>query len=346
MAKYPTLKRLGICTEVKYSSKIVKILSDISKLTPFFDFNFTKPQKLSLRRHAKISAVTYSNQIEGNTLSETQVERLLKQGKLRKPNHEEKEVKNYSDALEFADILGREEKEIKLSDILDLHKLVMNGLLEKKQIGSLRGIPVSIVNSESKQVIDLCPEPHELKQAMEEFVEWIKDHKNEDPFVRAFSAHFIGVLIHPFLDGNGRTIRILQQLCLLKSKVEVANYVSSESMIIKNKNEYYHAIRVSKKINKIQFFCEYLGTCFLKAMKETIKTNEKKSIGSQGLFTPKDREKMILKEARDLGEFQMCDLQKCISKIPKRTLERDLRRLVKIKKIKAKGKNKGRKYKL
>ena len=96
MAKYPTLKRLGICTEVKYSSKIVKILSDISKLTPFFDFNFTKPQKLSLRRHAKISAVTYSNQIEGNTLSETQVERLLKQGKLRKPNHEEKEVKNYS----------------------------------------------------------------------------------------------------------------------------------------------------------------------------------------------------------------------------------------------------------
>ena len=95
-------------------------------------------------------------------------------------------------------------------------------MVPKSQLGKLRSIPVSIANSVTNEIIDVCPEPHLLKSATEDLWRWLEFTKNANPFLRAFAFHFIAVAIHPFADGNGRTCRLMQHLLLLQSGEEIA----------------------------------------------------------------------------------------------------------------------------
>jgi hypothetical protein len=74
---------------------------------------------------------------------------------------------------------------------------------------------VSIINASTGEKIDECPQPHELKDLLDDLWRWLDDTKNMSPFARAFAFHFIAVSIHPFADGNGRTVRLMQHLLLL-----------------------------------------------------------------------------------------------------------------------------------
>jgi len=95
-------------------------------------------------------------------------------------------------------------------------------VIDPKQSGRIRTIDVSIVDQSTNKEIEKCPEPHRLPYLMENLWEWLRETEGENPYARAFGFYLMAVSIHPFADGNGRTVRLFQHLLLLKQGEETA----------------------------------------------------------------------------------------------------------------------------
>lgn len=86
------------------------------------------------------------------------------------------EVRNYRDALEYAESLAEDKRKLRINDMCDLQKLITKGLLsDKKQWGHVRTIRVDIVDTNSGKKIDDVPEPHFLKDLLDELWSWLDD---------------------------------------------------------------------------------------------------------------------------------------------------------------------------
>ncbi|MFZ4715442.1 MAG: Fic family protein [Bacteriovoracaceae bacterium] len=342
--KLETLDVLKIPYEIEYTDKLVSYLMRIAECRPFFTENLSKPLKVSLLRNAKVRAITYSNQIEGNTLSETEVGKLISKKKKDLTVPEILEIQNYADALGYAEKLALNLRTIKISDFCDLQRLITEGLIQKNQVGRLRTITVSIVNSATNEQIDSCPEPHHLKSAVEDLWKWLDNSKEINPFVRAFAFHFIAVAVHPFADGNGRTCRLMQHHLLLQSGEEIVRYVPSETVIMNYRDDYYKAIRLTKKLGKLNPILEFLAFCFAEAAEGI--TKEAKAILKETESSPQIRHGKILALVKSKKEIKTKDVVLLFPKVPRRTLERDLETLCKNKMLEAFGQNKARVYRL
>ena len=339
---YNTLKSLNIPFEIEYTDKLVGYLMRIAECRPFFLDHLSKPLKVSLLRNAKVRAITYSNQIEGNTLNEDQVSELVSKKKKDMSDNEVREVLNYSDALDYAEKLAIDARLFKVNDFCDLQRLITDGLIQKDQLGKLRTIPVSIVNAATGGIIDTCPEPHHLRPAVDDLLKWLDDTKEANPFLRAFAFHFIAVAVHPFADGNGRTCRLMQHLLLLKSGEEIVRYVPSETAIMHSRDEYYKVIRQTKKLGKLNPILEFLAKCFAESAEQI--TREAKDIVRKTDQSPEARRNNIVKLLKKKKEIKISDVVELLSEVPRRTLERDLENLCKEKKIKAVGEKRARVY--
>lgn len=256
-----------------------------------------------------------------------------------------REILNYQNAFAYAEKLAQEKKTPSIRDFCDIQKLATEGLIQKNQHGRLRTIPVSIVNEAKGIEIEKCPDPTQVPFLMKELWKWLKENEDANPFAKAFAFHYLAVAIHPFADGNGRSVRLFQQILLLQGGENIARYVPSETVVMRNRGHYYAAIRQCKSFQSIHPMMEFMAECFAISSKEvaeearTLFENSKK-------LSPKARAKQILKFAKSQESFQMKDIVNLLADTPRRTLERDIEDLVKNRKLKMKGEKKGRKYSL
>lgn len=344
MAKYPSFKQQNIPYSFEYTNKLVKLLTRIAQTKPYIEDYWGTPLEVELLRQAKIRAITFSNQIEGNKLEERGVTKVL-EGK--EENSKEKdiiEVRNYSDALEYIEQLAKDKARLTTRDLCDIQKLITRDTLkDKKQSGNIRSIPVDIVDANTGKKIDSCPEPHFLKSLIDELWQWLEDNQETDPFVKSFAFHYLAVAIHPFVDGNGRSMRLMQHLLLLKADEKIARYVPSETAIMATRNQYYSSIRQCRALGSMNPIIEYLAECFAVAAENVIEESKqliKKSLDRK----PEARQQKILSLSKRKKEFGIQDVLESLPEVPRRTLERDLENLVKEKKLKAKGQKRTRTY--
>lgn len=342
-SRYTALSRLKIPYEVSNTDALVRWLMRIAETRPFLDEYLGTPQEVKLLRKAKVRAITYSNQIEGNQLSESEVTAVLQGKRIVGPKKDVKEVRNYHAALDYVERLIEDFGPIKLADMCDLQRLVTDGLIEERQCGRVRTIPVSIVNAATGEKIDECPQPHELKDLLADLWRWLDDTRGMNPFTRAFAFHFIAVSIHPFADGNGRTVRLMQHLLLLLGGQHLARFVPSETAIMRSRDRYYSAIRQSRSLGQLHPILEFLAECFAVSAEEVVEEGRKLLRESAGK-TPEARHRKILAHAKKQEGFSMQDIVRWMPDVPRRTLERDVASLVKKRALKAKGELKARIY--
>jgi Fic family protein len=165
---HPHLDRLKIPYEIVYTERLIKQLMRIAETKPFLDEYLGTPQELKLVRKAKVRAVTYSNQIEGNPLQENEVTAILGGKHVAGDQKDIKEVQNYYEALAYVERIIEDSKPIRLADMCDLQKLVTSGLIEERLSGRVRSISVSIINAATGQKIEDCPQPHELNDLLDD----------------------------------------------------------------------------------------------------------------------------------------------------------------------------------
>lgn len=167
-----------------------------------------------LRAYYRVGLTYASNALEGNTLTETETKVVLEDGITigGKPMKDHLEALGHAKAYDLLyDLL--EKPEVTEADILSLHRLVVEGI-EDTEPGQYRSKPVIITGTPY-----VPPQPTDVPGQMKAFIEsklpqWLA---SEHPVHVAALAHLELVTIHPFLDGNGRTARLLMNLLLLKT---------------------------------------------------------------------------------------------------------------------------------
>ncbi len=157
--------------------------------------------------------LTYtSNAIEGNTLSRQETALVVEKGITvdGKSITEHLEATNHAEAIDYIKKLAQGSRsDLKESDILSLHQLILQKI-DDANAGKYRTVAVRIAGSEV-----VLPNALKVPELMKNFIKWLKD-ADAHPVDIAAKAHFDLVSMHPFVDGNGRTARLLMNLLLMQ----------------------------------------------------------------------------------------------------------------------------------
>jgi Fic family protein len=222
-------------------NNIVKIKNLISEL------NNEKFPELILAKFEKESYAisTYaSTSIEGNPIPLTDVRKILK----NKPVHirdTEKEILNYNQALEYLNKLVLKPKPITISFICDIQSMVIDELLNKKNVGKYRLDPVVINNPRTRKIAYIPPNAADVNSLMNELISYLeKEYNTIDPLILAGIFHKQFVVIHPFMDGNGRTARLVTKYLLARMGIDTFQLFSFENYYNQNVTKYFSSVGV------------------------------------------------------------------------------------------------------
>lgn len=157
--------------------------------------------------------LTYtSNAIEGNTLTRRETALVVEKGITvgGKTLREQLEATNHAQALDWVKRqISRASQTITENDILHIHGVILKGI-DEDNAGRYRSVPVRISGSGV-----VLPNPLKVPNLMEIFSNWLSKDQQLHPVECAAEAHYQLVTIHPFVDGNGRTARLLMNMILL-----------------------------------------------------------------------------------------------------------------------------------
>lgn len=158
--------------------------------------------------------LTYtSNAIEGNTLTRRETALVVEKGITvgGKSLIEHLEATNHVHALTWVqEQITRKPQSITENDIISIHNLILKGI-DDNNAGYYRSVPVRISGSPV-----ILANPRKVPDLMAKFIIWLKEETQEiHPIILAAEAHYQFVTIHPFVDGNGRTARLLMNMVLL-----------------------------------------------------------------------------------------------------------------------------------
>lgn len=153
-----------------------------------------------------------SNGIEGNTLTRKETELAIEE-KLTsgaKPINDYLEAINHAKAFEFIKNAAIQNIKIDEDFILQIHKIILSGI-DDSNAGFYRSVRVRISGSQT-----VLPNPLKVPDLMNDFGKWLVE-KDDDILIKAIEAHYRLVTVHPFVDGNGRTARLLLNAMLLEN---------------------------------------------------------------------------------------------------------------------------------
>jgi len=198
---------------------------------------------------ARIQSVFGSNAIEGIFTSDDRLKDICMK-KVKPKGHSENEIAGYRDAL---DLVHREYRslDIDLPTIRLLHRITLS--YTKEGGGEWKTVDNIIGSRNEDGSINVVFRPvsaEDTPEAMEQLILAyrlaIQDSEiNRLLLIPCFIQDFLS--IHPFLDGNGRTSRLLSLLLLYKEGYDVGKYVSFENMTYRNRPEYYRSLSRSSK---------------------------------------------------------------------------------------------------
>jgi Fic family protein len=180
-------------------------------------------------------AFTYSsNAIEGNTLSLAETAEVVEKNitVAGKTITEHLEARNHAEAVDLVKAIAAVKKRnhINLDDILAIHKMVLQKINDD-QAGRLRTVAVRVIGSPIP-----CPNYLKVPTLMDDLVADITTAHDHLATIAA-RAHLQLVYIHPFVDGNGRTARLLLNLLLLQEEYPLV------MIDVKDRSRYINAIQ-------------------------------------------------------------------------------------------------------
>ena len=195
--------------ETRLLDRLTQLKSELDALRPLPQAAVAK-----LRQQINIEWIYNSNAIEGSTLTLRETQLILEHGVTigGKSLREHFEVINHREAIDFVERLANGASPVTAHKIRQLHQLVLTKI-DDDHAGQYRQVAVRIAGARH-----VPPESWQVPALMNDLMRWIagKEASKLHPIERAARAHHQFVAIHPFIDGNGRTGRLLLNLLLFK----------------------------------------------------------------------------------------------------------------------------------
>ena len=215
--------------------------------------------KLTKRLRAKYTY--HTNAIEGNTLTLSETRAFIETGMTvsGKPLRDFTEAKNIPDALNMVIDMALPDNPLRVSDLLNLHRIVVKDTGEADP-GYFRKGFVTI--GDSKYV---PPPAYELERLVDEMITYI--NKNPDklnPYELAFKAHLWLVSIHPFDDGNGRVSRLLAAL------IQLRQHMPPIIIQTEHKKRYWSVLRKTQDKVTLQPYYDFVAEEYIATLIEYI----------------------------------------------------------------------------
>ncbi len=202
-----------------------------------------------------------SNAIEGNSLDIFETRVLLENGITAngKPFKDHLDIINHQEAIGYLIDLVKENAPLTEQTIKNFHYLLLQKTDNVREAGSYRTMPVTISGAEHQP-----PQPYLVNPLMEELIRWNSENSDRlEPIERIAILHNKFVAIHPFIDGNGRTGRLLMNLELMKAGFQVT--------ILKAENRvaYYRAL-AKGDLGNYQIITEFIAQAVYETMERTL----------------------------------------------------------------------------
>ncbi|OGY11498.1 MAG: hypothetical protein A3F61_00145 [Candidatus Blackburnbacteria bacterium RIFCSPHIGHO2_12_FULL_41_13b] len=303
---------------------------------------------IEFEKTARAVSTYASTSIEGNPLPLTEVKKILK----LKPAHirdTEKEVLNYNQALQnLNENLEKAQVRLSLNLILKTQKQITEGLLPKFESGKFRENPVVVNDPRTRVAIYLPPDAKDVMPLIDDLIEFINSNRNKiDPLILAGIFHKQMVIIHPFMDGNGRTTRLATKVLLAEMGLNTFNLFSFENYYNKNVTKYFQTVgefgNYYELVDKIIFtsWLEYFTEGIIDELLRVQKILPEVGISPKTNLQPHHLK--ILEFIKDKGFIANRDYAKLIDRA-KATRALDFKKLIELGLISRKGKGKATYY--
>lgn len=303
---------------------------------------------VELQKSAEAISTYASTSIEGNPLPLTAVKKLLKT-KPQNLKQSEREVINYNKTLqEINDKLKKGRITFNLSLILEIQKKVTDKLIPRFQSGRFRTQPVFVNNPRSHQTIYWPPDAKDVLPLMEDLVDFVqKNKKVVDLLILAGIFHKQMVIIHPFMDGNGRAARLLTKILLAEMGLDTFNLFSFENYYNNNVTQYFKMVGERgnfydlEKVINFTPWLEYFTDGIINELLRVSKLLPEVSLSPQTQM--KSHHLRMLEEIRKKGFITDCDYAKIVNRA-RATRHLDFKKLRSLNLIEMKGKGKNAYY--
>jgi len=337
-----------------YTNKIVRNLTVIAASRTFIlNAPLIPKWEVSLRREATLKSAHSSTAIEGNPLSLEEVSELAAGRDIMLQRKDKQEVLNYLKALEMVPDFAEREPFI-VKNFLKVHKIVTNKTLENPEDeGVFRNREVFVGNRFTGEVVYKPPPTDKVSLLVDSFLNWFnsKEVIEIDSVIHAGITHYEIVRIHPFIDGNGRTARVMATLVLYKRGFDVKRFFTLDDYYDNDRNSYYKALKnVDQKTLDLTGWLEYFTdgvAVSIKAVKDKVIGLSKniKFLKERGQVALTERQMKIVEKIIEKGNITNRDIRKIFG-ISNRAAMNEISKLMDMKVLKKVGKGRSTQYEL
>ncbi|HIH97894.1 MAG TPA: Fic family protein [Thermoplasmata archaeon] len=317
------------------TNKINNNLLEIERARGFLEAAELKEDWIrEMRSEALILEAHHSTHIEGTQLTLSQAQRILTGKPVRGIRSDDRqELLNYKEAMGFVSGYLGKKSAITEDLIKKIHEILVKDVRGGKlEPGRYRRAQNWVVNSLTGEVIYTPPPPNEVPRLMKEFIEWLNEEADVSPVLLAGIAQYQFVDVHPFLDGNGRTARVLCTLILYQNGYDFKRLFSLSEYYDRDRREYYNAIRSVRDGDDMTQWLEYFTEGLKAQMHEVKRKGEvaiKKDIIIEKVrgYNLNDRQQKILLYLLEEKRASVEEIRQEFNLV-RRTIQRDFSKLV------------------
>jgi Fic family protein len=242
------------------------------------------------------------------------------------------ELLNYREAFNLVSTYLESGDPITEGLIREIHKRLVTAVRGgAARPGTYRTLQNYVVNSRTGEVIYTPPPANDVPLMMADLVAWLRASSDVHPVLLAGLAQFQLVHIHPFIDGNGRTSRLLSTLSLYRAGYDFKRLFTISEFYDRGRTAFYRALQGVREQSMdltgwLEFFVRGLATQLeeVQARGATVIRTDVVA-KSQGL-NPRQAE--ILAELHSAGRLTLAGVEAAFPGVNRRTLQRDLKALV------------------
>jgi Fic family protein len=285
-----------------------------------------------MSQRALLLEAHHTTHIEGTQLTLEQAERLWAGQPVDEARPDDaRELLNYREAFNLVSEYLSSGEPITEGLIREIHKRLVEGTRGGAgDPGRYRTIQ-NVTNSRTGETIDTPPSPEQVPPLMRELVEWLRGEMAIHPVLMAGIAQSQFVHIHPFVDGNGRTSRLLSTLCLYRAGYDFKRLFALSEFYDRGRNGFYRAIRsVREQEMDLTGWLEYFARGLATQLEE-VKARGTAAIRADIIARAMElnaRQSAVLAELFAAGRLAVGDLDGLFPSVNRRTLQRDLKKLV------------------
>lgn len=282
-----------------------------------------------MSQRALLLEAHHTTHIEGTHLTIEQAERLWSGERVAEARPDDvRELLNYREAFNLVSEYLQGGEPVTEGLIREIHKRLVEGVRGgSAQPGAYRTIQNWVANSATGEIVYTPPSPIDVPSLMQELVAWLREESGIHPVLVAGIAQFQLVHIHPFVDGNGRTSRLLSTLCLYRTGYDFKRLFTLSEFYDRDRGRFYRALQSVRKgamdlTGWLEFFVEGLAT-------QLAEVKERGEIAIRSDVIAKthglnERQAFVIRHLLEFETLDIRTLEALLPAVTRRTLQRDL----------------------